>query len=556
MGFNIKKIIAAVVFATGVLCLQAQPVAIKQQLPAVGGNATYTISGYTSAQLDAVDNAPSNKPQPLSVGRLIMANYTPQSTGQWEKVYNGRIWRIKIVAQGAKGVSVYGKVNYLPKGSQLNIYNTKGTQWVNAYTNKNFSKHNILSSETVLGEEAIIEYFEPDGVNEEPQFVIEKVGYMFREEKTHTGFQRKDFGSSDGCQVNVKCPEGDNWKTPASSVVRIKVLNDLSIVWCTGTLVMSTDKKFKPYILSAMHCGLTANEQDFINDTLFKYWVFYFNYQSPTCANPMSEGNLADNNIVGAEVRATSDDLGGEYGSDFLLVELSSRVPQEWKAYYAGWNLDTTKQYTQGVTIHHPAGDIKKISTYTWPLKFAAPFSTSPDNTHWEAFWSATANGHGTTEGGSSGAAIFDSDGLILGTLTGGLSSCSNKGGTDLFGRMDWHWTKNGTDSTRQLKYWLDPMNTGVGSQFGAYEEPESVQGITTLPLVLSPNPASTNLMFESELLTNSPAQVQILNVLGQQFYSMPNSNNTIDISALPQGVYYISIKQKNNYFTAKFIKQ
>lgn len=556
MVFNIKKVIAAALFTSGVFCLQAQPVAIKQQLPAVGNDATITISGYTSAQLDAIDNAPSSKPQPLSVGRLMTANYTPQTTGQWQKVYNGRIWRMKVVAKDAKGVSFYGKVNHLPKGAQLNIYDTKGTQWVNAYTEKNFSKHNILSSEAVQGEEAIIEYFEPDGVNDEPQFVIEKVGYMFREEKTNNAFQRKDFGSSDGCQVNVNCPEGKGWESSASSVVRIKVLNDLSIVWCSGTLIISADKKFKPYILSAMHCGLTANEKEFINDTLFKYWVFYFNYQSPTCANPISEGNLADNNIVGAEVKATSDDLGGEYGSDFLLMELSSRVPTAWKAYYSGWNLDTTAQYTSGVTIHHPSGDIKKISTYTWPLKFEAPFPTSPDNTHWEAFWSATANGHGTTEGGSSGSALFDNNGLILGTLTGGNSSCSNKAGTDLFGRMDWHWTRNGTDSTKQLKHWLDPLNTGAISQLGSFEEPESVQGITALPLILSPNPASTTLVFESEWLNNSLAQVQILNVLGQHFYSIPNNNNSVDISALPQGVYFITIHQKNNYFTAKFIKQ
>ncbi len=556
MGFNIKKFSAVAIFTAGVFCLQAQPVAIKQQLLAVGSTATITISGFTSAQLDAFDNAPTNKPQPLNVGRLIDANYTPQTSGQWQKMSNGRIWRIKVVANDAKGISFFGKVNHLPKGAQLNIYTTDGSQWVNAFTNKDFSQQNILSSEIVKGQEAIIEYFEPNGVNDEPQFVIEKVGYMYRTERNGDTPSTDAFGTSGACNVNVKCREGDGWAYQKNAVARIRCLTDFTVQWCTGTLMHNTNKDFKPYMLTAMHCALDGTGKSLINDTLFKYWLFYFNYESPTCANPFSEDTLADRVITGSRVLAHSDDQGGEKGSDFLLVELNQKPPQNWNPYYAGWNLDTVAQMDSGVCIHHPAWDIKKISTYKWPPSFNAPFSTSPDNTHWEVLWSATANGHGITQGGSSGAVLFDNNGYAIGTLTGGNSSCSTPGNTDFFGRMDWHFTRNGIDSTRQLKHWLDPMNTGIKKFGGEAEYPLSVEKVKPFALEFYPNPANETITFSSPYISNTSAQVQILNVLGQQFYSMPNSNNTIDISALPQGVYFISIKQKNNYFTAKFIKQ
>ena len=91
------------------------------------------------------------------------------------------------------------------------------------------------------------------------------------------------------------------------------------------------------------------------------------------------------------------------------------------------------------------------------------PGPGEPSITHWRVIWAQTANGHGVTEGGSSGSPLFDNTGHIIGNLTGGESSCdtANLDKPDYFGKFSYSWSSCGPDSTWQLSYWLDPDSTG-----------------------------------------------------------------------------------------------
>ncbi|MDD5696174.1 MAG: T9SS type A sorting domain-containing protein, partial [Bacteroidales bacterium] len=122
----------------------------------------------------------------------------------------------------------------------------------------------------------------------------------------------------------------------------------------------------------------------------------------------------------------------------------------------------------EGVGIHHPQGDIKKISTYPEPV-FSSQWSSNGLQSHWRVFWTATANGHGVTEAGSSGSPLLNQHGLIVGTLTGGESSCGNTGGADFYGKFSYHWKSNGQDAASQLEPWLDPDHEGVQVLGGTY---------------------------------------------------------------------------------------
>jgi len=88
--------------------------------------------------------------------------------------------------------------------------------------------------------------------------------------------------------------------------------------------------------------------------------------------------------------------------------------------------------------------------------------------------WSGTENGHGVTEGGSSGSPIFNSGGQIVGQLTGGGSFCNEvqPGGQnqpDFYGKMSYNWTSNGNTDIVELENFLDPGNTGLTELGGTY---------------------------------------------------------------------------------------
>jgi PKD repeat protein len=207
-------------------------------------------------------------------------------------------------------------------------------------------------------------------------------------------------------------------------------------------------------------------------------WKFYFRYEAAACTNPTTVGSLASYFVTGCLRIADAADGGGNSGSDFLLVKLGnanneSTVINNLKsanlnAYWNGWNASTSPT-TGGVSIHHPAGDIKKISTFSGNT-VSTQWGTATGS-HWRVTWTANANGHGVTEGGSSGSPLFDNTGNIIGTLTGGGSFCTALSAPDQYGKMAFHWTNNGTTAIEQLKPWLDPANLNV-LVFGGSADP------------------------------------------------------------------------------------
>lgn len=401
-----------------------------------------------------------------NIGKQIPVDYNTSNSGIWQTLPNGsRIWRLHIQAdEKARALNTYFSDFYLPKGSRLFIYNKNKTHILGAYTQHNNHQSGRFSTELIRDDNLIIEYHEAPDVNEAVRLQLSNIGYIFRGVKSLKNFD--DFGDSDFCEININCsPEGDEWQDEKNASVRVLVSIFGLVSWCSGAMVNNTSQDCTPYMLSAMHCA-TSFFGTFIDEDEFNDWIFYFNYESPECANPASEGNLASQSVAGASLVAYSDDGGGDSGSDFLLLQLNNSPPEDYNAYYLGWNNENTPS-PEGVTIHHPAGDIMKISHYDDPL-VSTTWNGVPD-THWDVVWSPTASGHGVTEGGSSGSPIFNPNGELVGTLTGGLASCSNQSAPDQYGKFSYHWESNGTDPQQQLKPWLDPNNTGATSLTGVY---------------------------------------------------------------------------------------
>jgi len=307
-------------------------------------------------------------------------------------------------------------------------------------------------SEFFPGDHLIIEYKNHRIQDPIPLIEVEHVAVAYRMLYFPNFPQDKDFGDADACQVNVNCsPEGTNWQDVKRSVVRILLKEGTSYGWCSGAMVNNTNQDCTPYILTANHCGAGASAADFRN------WKYYFNYESPTCPNPSGQGTLATQTITGSMKVASSSDNSTIVKSDFLLTLLRRRPDSSYNAYLSGWSRSNTGS-PSGVGIHHPMGDIKKISTYTQTL-LSATWGGTPGS-HWQVKWNATANGHGVTEEGSSGSPIFNSSKQIVGQLSGGSSYCDQPNNPDGYGKFWYNWDQTASTENRQLMPWLDRNNS------------------------------------------------------------------------------------------------
>ncbi|MEA3443743.1 MAG: PKD domain-containing protein [Bacteroidota bacterium] len=387
-------------------------------------------------------------------GRLLPVVVNLHEHGSWDYLATGeKIWRLKIGCRDALALSLHFSNFHIPAGGKLFIYTADRKQVIGAFTEFTNHESGIFATQLLYSDEIIIEYNE----NAEPygnvSFTISDIGYAYRGiYRTNKG--TKAFGDSDSsCEVNVNCsPEGDNWQDQKRGAVRVSLMAGGNMGWCSGSLINNTGNDCTPYILTADHCGGDATTSEYLQ------WVFYFNYEAPGCANPSSEGNLASQSMTGCEVTAKGGQ-GGTAGSDFHLLKLNDAIPNDYNPYYNGWNWKNEGAMS-GVSIHHPAGDIKKISTFDSQLT-TSDWNGSGYDSHWEVTWVATSNGHGVTEGGSSGSPIFDSDGLLVGDLTGGSSYCNTPNAPDRYGKFSYSWESNGTLPEEQLKPWLDPLNSG-----------------------------------------------------------------------------------------------
>src|SRR5690606_21980238 len=111
--------------------------------------------------------------------------------------------------------------------------------------------------------------------------------------------------------------------------------------------------------------------------------------------------------------------------------ELDEVPLDEYAVYYSGW--DNADQPAQSVTgIHHPMGDIKKISRSFAPV--TAQSSLVGGNTY--DAWQVGMFDEGLTQSGSSGSGLWNENGLLVGQLIGGFGTCGDTN-TSAYGRFD-----------------------------------------------------------------------------------------------------------------------
>ena len=407
--------------------------------------------------LRETDNWRAREGAPMPVSTLIPVDYSTENAGYCTTLPGGeKIWRLHLKAKGAVAIMLYYSDFYIPEGGKLFIYSADKLQLLGAYTHQTHPSGGLFATEFIGGDALILEYVYPETSVENPRIIISEIGYGYNTAALRHFCGITTRSTSGTCMVDINCEEGDAWQREKKGICHTVQRIGRTNYICSASLMNNTAEDFTPFLLTARHCasgdGVFASESDMAQ------WTFYFNMEREGCGNEYLP--TVTKTMTGCTMVATT---GMEGGSDGMLLLLNEMIPESYDVFYNGWDIrDVTT--SSGVSIHHPSGDYKKISTFNEKANtytFVSSEFNGDKNAHLNVIFSSTANGHSVTEGGSSGAPLYNENKLIVGTLTGGNSSCSYNVGLNLYGKMSYHWDKYKTDSTTRMDVWLDPLEKG-----------------------------------------------------------------------------------------------
>lgn len=428
---------------------------LKSEQPAVQIPINFSVE-----DLIAVDAWQASQGAPLAVSTLIDTDLSIDNAGKWETLPGGeKIWQLHLQAKGAIALMLYYDTFYIPKDGKLFLYNADKSQVLGAYTSRTNPAGKTFATEFVAGDELILEY-NPPVSGEKARISISQVGYGYNHLSV-SGNLRSTGTESGFCMVNINCEEGEEWQDEKNGICRMVEKVGGRGFLCSGSLVNNTAKDMKPYILSAYHCTEDYEKGKIASDEELNQWIFYFHFEHTGCEN--TSPIAAYKTMIGC-TRIVNIPI--EEGSDGLLLLLNHQIPKDYNVYFNGWDRSDTPA-SSGVNIHHPQGDYMKISTFgNYPVETTTWIDESDNsgarNAHWNVIFDKTLNGHGITEGGSSGSPLFNENKQIVGTLSGGNSTCRLTNGNNLYGKLAYHWNKYSQADTGRMDIWLDPLNTGV----------------------------------------------------------------------------------------------
>jgi len=318
--------------------------------------------------------AQSNELKPFKLAEPTSVNLDIPKLINWTYDKEFAFGKFTLKLSGAFSTSINFDKFYLPENTELFVYNENGKMVTGPVTETENNKNGIWGSWVYQGEVLIIEIKTPIASMKKLILHSDNVAYGYKE--IYKSIKVGGFGTSGPCNINVICPLGIGWEGERNSVSTILSANGGE--FCTGSLIMNTCGTNIPYYLTANHC--------FNPNPDATGWRFAFQAWSTTCPNPGVNTNGVMYN--GATLRARNAP------SDFCLVELNQTPPANSGLNYAGWSRSATP--AQNATgIHHPSGDLMKISRANNPVTVASAFGTT--NQHWRATWSPQNNGAGQT---------------------------------------------------------------------------------------------------------------------------------------------------------------
>ncbi len=321
---------------------------------------------------------------------------------------SGTIWRLKIESDSAYSIQLILRKFFIPVGAKLFVYNENLSQIAGAFTCNNMQKDSTFVIADIIGNKAIIEYFEPAGADFPGEVVIGAVGKAYK--NIYELASESDY-------IGVNCPEGKDLQDVKHSVCKITFRSDSGSYLCSGALLNNARNDEIPYFLTASHCISTSAEASTL--------VAYFNYEKEGC-NGIA---LTARTLSGATLLTNSP------ASDYTLLRLSSKPTATLSAILC-------RMECRGCACRSCFRNSSPGRTYqkSWPLTMIQSPQTQLQfngrevyHRLWQAHWQVKFD-VGKTAGGSSGSPLFNKKKQIIGQLHGGDNIY------DLYGKFSYSW--------------------------------------------------------------------------------------------------------------------
>nr|WP_315431317.1 trypsin-like peptidase domain-containing protein [uncultured Albidiferax sp.] len=406
-----------------------------------------SLGELSQARLATAAAQSGGGPRKVGLARTLLQTASVAGTAavlDWQSSDSGgKVAAISISSDAAKGLRLGVLVRSLPTQATLRIYAQGSStayevaaQEVLATLQRNRAAGDTTDAARmywtplVEGSEATLEVELPASVSTDGvQIAIPSLSHVYSA-LASDGENVAKVGEAGSCEVNVAC-NTDYSSAESNAVARmVFVGSDGGTYQCSGTLVNDSSSSGTPYFLSANHCISKQSEAS----TLQTYWFYRATSCSGTTLNSAYQTRTGGATLLYASAV-----------TDTSFMQLVDTPPTG--VTYAGWSVAAPTLNAAVAGIHHPKGDLQKLSTGSLSAfqdcsvlnATSDTFTCSSGTQSGSKFINATFSS-GVTESGSSGSPLFQTSGsshYMVGQLYGGSSSCAAPSGSNIYGRFD-----------------------------------------------------------------------------------------------------------------------
>lgn len=414
---------------------------VASRLPAGAAVAQVALGALTASKAAQVAPA-AGAPLKIGVGRAVDATAQPDDLARllhWSALPDGsRVAAVSFEASGAQAVRLGVLAQSVPAGTVLRFYGAPGSRVVEM-TAADLAALRQLNLQGGLSGDAASMVWGPDtegavstlevqlpasAAPAQLQLAVPQLSHLTQTVAQAASKADAQIGASGSCNIDVMCTP---YTTESRAVARMLFSTGGDSYLCSGTLMNDTKNSQTPYFLTASHC---ISDQGAAS-TLVTYWFF----RAASCNAAPKVDPAATQLIGGARLLFVTPTY------DSTLLQLNNPPPAN--VLYAGSYFGSGVVVgTDVLDIGHPSGDLQKASLGSVTGYANCPVGdgncSAQDANNGAMFQIGWRQG--TTEGGSSGSALFAQAGntrYVVGALHGGSASCQNPNGSDFFGRFE-----------------------------------------------------------------------------------------------------------------------